>query len=221
MKKIIILTITAMAVIGIVQWKQRAVVAKRERKIVSLYKEWAKHGKPVVVKTIKRADVPEYTKFTVKKKSAAIYEGYVTKNVKQRLKAGQPVFIKDGSQRAEGQILVVSTDLVVETGLYYVRISLKNSVETTQPFHVCFATTRTYMSAINIPSEAAQGKDGRYHVWIATTGGLAKLQEIILASRNGYGFNVKQGLNEGDQLIVAGQSMLHDGEKIKIIEHRK
>jgi hypothetical protein len=220
MKKIVIFILVLIGITGLVRWKQQVVVANREQEIVSPYMEWARHGKPVVVQTVQRTDVPEYTKFTVQQKNGAVYEGYVTQVVKQRLKAGQPVFINDGARQVQGNIVVVSTDLIVETGLYYVRISLKEALTNAQPFYVCFATTRMHPNAINIPSEVADYVDGQYRVWVASQEGLAEPREITLTSSNGFGFNVQQGLRAGDQLIISGQSMLIAGDKVQIIARK-
>jgi hypothetical protein len=44
--------------------------------------------------------------------------------------------------------------------------------------------------------------------------------EVKLATRSGYSSIVSEGLNKDDILIVTGQSVLEEGERVRIIDNK-
>ncbi|MBU4333687.1 MAG: hypothetical protein KKD07_04520, partial [Candidatus Omnitrophica bacterium] len=62
--------------------KQVAIKADRENEIISTFSEWQTNGKPVIVNTLERKDIPKYIKITAWQISPHVFEGNVSKSVR-------------------------------------------------------------------------------------------------------------------------------------------
>ncbi len=80
---------------------------------------------------------------------------------------------------------------------------------------------RDYPGAILIPRESVVFEDGKPAVFVADPdSGLAARRAVLLAGRFGPRYLVAAGLEPGDLLVTAGQRLLLDGARIRVVTRR-
>jgi len=204
----------------LVFWKQHVVQTNRDQAIVSTISEWKTHGKPVVVQNIVRQDIQVYEKITITPLSKTLFEGYVTKDIQEQLKAGQTVSVDtEQGGRVFGVISDVGQALNVDTGMFRVRAAFDHEVASSNRIIVAYVHTGTVKDVISIPNEIIDGGGGKFFVW-NTRDGYAYKQNVLLGERNGYGAVVLEGLHDGDVVVIAGQTQLSDGDKVSVAAYK-
>ena len=201
-----------------VKWRKHVVIKQRNAPIVSFVKEWEETGKPVVVQTVKKSDVPIYTKVTSWKVEPNVFEGHVSKTVRDQLHVGQEMIFQVDGSTFQGKITKVAEDLSLETGMFPVYVEFQQEFDVPR-WLVALAHTDTMRNVIHVDDEVADYRGGTYYVWIVEDG-QARQREIALLSRNGYGLIVQSGLEEGESLVIEGHSKLREGDKVKVLETR-
>lgn len=80
--------------------------------------------------------------------------------------------------------------------------------------------TDTIEKAVVVPNDAIIYRDGKPYVFTATSKS-AKSSVNMVSVKEGLSVDdkteIKEGLNEGDIIIIKGQSLLSDGSKVKIL----
>ena len=76
--------------------------------------------------------------------------------------------------------------------------------------------TDTRSEALLIPKRALLEEDGESYLFIAD-GDKAKRVDVKLGYRSGTDVEVREGLSDGDRVVVAGQGALKDGAKLKVV----
>ena len=185
----------------------------RAREIVSMYDEWKRNGKPVEVMSVEAKDVPVYAQFTVRSVDAQRASGFVTGDVKNVLKEGQEVYDENKSAVCAA-VTAVGKDLDIDTGMFAVSVEFNKPVEPGRLFVVC-CHTATLKNALAVPNEVLDIDNGDYFVWKAENG-LAKRYKVIVGSRNGYGAIITEGVHSGDTVIISGQSLLAQNDKLLV-----
>ena len=80
---------------------------------------------------------------------------------------------------------------------------------------------RNYPGAILIPRESVIFEDGKPSVFVANPdSGLATRRPIRIARRFGARYMIAAGLEPGDLLVTAGQRLLLDGARIRVVTRR-
>lgn len=201
----------------LVFWRQHIVQTKRDQAIVSTIAEWEMHGKPVIVQNIARQDVKIYEKITITPLSKKLFEGYVTKDIQERLRPGQSVDInQEQGERFFGVISYVGQALNVATGMFLVRAAFDHEVALSNHIIVAYVHTGTLNDVISIPNEIIADSDGEFFIWTVQDGRAHK-QNVLLGEKNGYGAVVLQGLLDGDMVVIQGQTQLLNGDKVDIV----
>jgi hypothetical protein len=199
-----------------VLWRQHVVRMKRNQTIVSTISEWEKFGKPVLAQKIARKDMKVFTKITIMPLSKTLYEGYVTRDIRDKLRSGQSVFVDAGGERVGGSIISVGQALTMDTGMFQVRVTFERGVGALQHSVVGYAHTGTIRNVISVPNEAIDAVASKTIVW-KIQDGYASRQPVILGERNGFSAVVIDGLRDGDMVVVAGQTQLSDKERVQIV----
>jgi len=189
---------------------------ERSRPIVSFVSEWSKYGKPVTVKEIKTADIPVYVKFTVKTNSDKTAFGFVTADIKDKLKEGQDVYLTENGGSSCGRISKISEELDINTGMFPVEVEFNAPVTALGSISVVFAATSTLQKVLVVPNEILDMSGDNYYLWKIENGKARKIK-VKIGLRNSYGAVIADGIQDGDWVIFSGQSQLKDNEKVNII----
>jgi len=203
---------------SLIVWRQHVIRSQREQKIVSTISEWETHGKPVRIQNVAHQDMRVYEKITITPLSPTIYEGYVTKDIQERLRPGQTVYVDtDQGEREFGMIRYVDHVLDIDTGMFRVRAAFGPEVTLSKHIIVAYAHINTLKDVMRIPNEIITEEEGEFFAWTVRDGH-AYRQNILLGERNGYGTVVLQGLHVGDMIVIQGQTQLSDGDKVRIVD---
>jgi multidrug efflux pump subunit AcrA (membrane-fusion protein) len=203
----------------LVFWRQHVVQRQRGQAIVSTIAEWDQYGKPVIAQNIAYQDMKEYAKITIRPLSKTLFEGYVTKDIQERLRPGQSVYVDQGQgERVVGVIRDVGQALDVDTGMFRVRAAFDHGAALSNHIVVAYVHTGTLRDVIHIPNEIIDDSNGKFFIWTIRDG-RAYTQNVLLGERNGFSAVVVQGLRDGDMVVLQGQSQLADGDKVHIVEH--
>jgi RND family efflux transporter MFP subunit len=71
--------------------------------------------------------------------------------------------------------------------------------------------------AIRLPLVAVVSRDGKPSVWQVDGAGIVHATPIAIGGIEGNTVRVASGLNSGSTVVVAGASLLRDGEKVKLL----
>jgi hypothetical protein len=203
----------------LVFWRQHVVQKQRGQTIVSTIAEWEQHGKPVIAQNIAYQDMKVYAKITIRPLSKTLFEGYVTKDIQERLRPGQSIYVnQEQGERAFGVVRDVGQALNVDTGMFRVRAAFDHEIAVSNHIVVAYVHTGTLNDVIRIPNEIIDDSNGEFFIWTIRDG-RAYTQDVVLGERNGSSAVVVQGLLDGDMVVLQGQSQLADGDKVHIVEH--
>jgi membrane fusion protein (multidrug efflux system) len=190
---------------------------ERSRPIVSFVSEWAKYGTPVTIKEIKAADIPVNTKFTVTGNSDRLASGFVTADIKDKLKEGQEVYLTENGSLPYGKISRIGQELDISTGMFPVEVEFNVPVAALGSISVVFVRTSTLQKVLVVPNEILDMSGDDYYLWKIENGKARKIK-VKIGSRDNYGAVIAEGIQDGDWVIFSGQSRLKDGEKVNIIQ---
>jgi multidrug efflux pump subunit AcrA (membrane-fusion protein) len=188
---------------------------ERSRPIVSFVSEWSKCGLPATVEKIKAADIPVYTKFTVSSSSDKLAYGFVTADIKDKLKEGQDVYLTDNGIPC-GMISNIGQELDINTGMFPVEVEFNAPVAAFGSISVVFARTSTLQKVLVVPNEILDMSGDNYYLWKIENGKARKIK-VKIGSRDSYGAVIAEGIQSGDLIVFSGQSQLKDNEKVNII----
>lgn len=191
------------------------VQADRSRPIVSFVSEWGRDGKPVTVEEIKIADTPVYTKLTVNNSSNKTASGFVTADIKDKLKQGQDVYFTDNGIPC-GTISIIGQELDINTGMFPVGVEFNIPVDTLGSISVVFARTSTLQKVLVVPNEILDISGDNYYLWKIENGKARKIK-VKIGSRDSYGAVIAEGIQAGDLIVFSGQSRLKDNDPVNII----
>jgi multidrug efflux pump subunit AcrA (membrane-fusion protein) len=193
------------------------VQADRSRSIVSFVAEWNRHGKPVAVKEIKAADTPVYAKFTVFNSADKLAAGFVTKDIKDKLKIGQEIYFTEGDVVC-GKILTLGQELDLDTGMFPVEVKLNTPAVKLGSISVVFARIQIMQKVLVVPNSILDISQGNYYLWKVDNGKARRVQ-VKIGSRNGYGTVISEGINSGDLIVFNGRSILLDNDSVNIVSN--
>ena len=188
--------------------------ANRGRTIVSFVAEWERDGKPVTVEKIAAKDVPVYTKLTVRHAADKRSTGFVTGDIKDKLREGQEVCRSDAGEPC-GTITALGRELDTDTGMFPVEMEFSDAVPA-GAVSVVFVRTQTLSQVLVVPNEILDFTGDDYYLWKAENA-QAKRVQVKIGSRNGYGTVISEGIHANDLIIFDGRSMLSENDKVRII----
>jgi RND family efflux transporter MFP subunit len=84
-------------------------------------------------------------------------------------------------------------------------------------FKEIFVVIEEKQNAISVPIDVVVYKEGRPGVFVIN-GDVAKLRPVEMGINSGSLVEIKKGVLEGEQYVIAGTSLLHNGAKIRITE---
>ena len=190
------------------------VTADRSRQITAYESEWARSGKPVVVRTVAAKDVLVFSQFTVRGVSGKTGKGFVTGEVKESLRPGQEIYTEDKSAVCAA-VVSVGSNVDLNTGMFPVEVEFDKPCEV-NGLAVVAAHTRTLRNVVAVPIEIVDIDAGVYSLWTVENG-RAKKVVVSIGSRDGYGAVIASGLQSGSRVVFRGQSLLRDNDKVMIV----
>ncbi len=133
--------------------------------------------------------------------------------VKPRMKA---VLTVDGKDYA-GRVVSVSDTLDPKSRAYKAELQFANPGKTLKSGTPADVRVITYESpsAVTIPSACILSEAGKQYVYVSVNGIAAK-RYISTGQVNAMDIEVTSGLNPGDSLVTAGQTMLKDGDRVRV-----
>lgn len=218
-RRVVIYLMCIVALIFFVIFKQKIVTAKRNQEIVSTYSEWERYGKPVVVQVIKRQDIPKYAKITAWQIDPHIFEGNVSKSIRDKLKIGQDMTFIVGEDIFSGEILKIADEISLDSGMYAVEVRFEETFDI-KDWLIAYAHIDTFKDSICIPNEIIDSDGSGFYIW-KIKGGRAVKQMIKIENRDGYGAIVQNGISEGDSVVFEGFTQLAPGDKVNILKELK
>jgi hypothetical protein len=191
----------------------------RGRPIVSFTSEWNRYGKPVVAKTIQAVDMPIYAQFTVMINSEGLASGFVTADIRNKLKESQDVCFAEDDVTC-GKILKLGTEMDIYTGMFPVEIGFDTPIAKPGSIQIVFAHTETLPRVLVVPNNIIDISRDNYYLWKVTNGKAQKVR-VGIGLRNGYGTVIEDGIRAGDQIVFVGQSALKENDKVNILDKDK
>jgi membrane fusion protein (multidrug efflux system) len=136
--------------------------------------------------------------------------------------SGQAASIRlgvDDTARAEGRVARVSPVVDQASGTVKVTVEQRQAEKGFKPgaFVMVQIQTARRSDALLIPKRALLDEDGEKYVFVVR-GDTAHRMPVRLGSETDGQVEVRQGLQEDQQVVVAGQGGLKDGGKIKIVQ---
>jgi hypothetical protein len=196
--------------------KQCSIAAKNNRQIENTYTYWQSEGKPVVVVIAEKKDLDVYKKITLTRVDESLYKGYATGARKENLKLHQKIYVVVNNEKIFGEVVKISNDLDIYTGLYAFEVTFDKKIESQKESLVAYINIETKKNVIALPHEAIDIEGNDYSVWKVAAGRAVK-QTVEVNDSNGYGYIIKEGVDSKDKVIIRGQSLLFEGERVNVI----
>ncbi|MBA3994578.1 MAG: hypothetical protein C0469_13705 [Cyanobacteria bacterium DS2.3.42] len=132
-----------------------------------------------------------------------------------RLSTGQTAEISDGIRKAAGAVFQISPTVDSTTRLGTVRISIPRDSAFKTGMFVKGKIARGERSALVVPNSAVLADNDVYYVFVHENG-LARKKQVTIGARVKELAEVNSGLNQGEQVIVAGAGFLNDHDPIAV-----
>ena len=198
--------------------KQCSIGAKNNRLIENTYTYWQDHGKPVIVIEVEKKDIDVYKKITLTKIDTGAYKGYATGERKEYLKTDQKIYVVEDNKKVFGKVIKISNSLDIYTGLYTFNVVFNEELESLKDNVIAYISVEIKKNVTALPHEAIDIEGNKYSVW-KVVAGRATNRGVQILDSNGYGYIIKEGVMPGDKVVVRGQSLLFEGEKVNIMSH--
>lgn len=126
------------------------------------------------------------------------------------------VWIKSKDLKLEGQVMTINSDIIPNTGLYEVTVSLEADDLRNGLYCELDLELEKKSAQVMIPNKAVILTSERPHVYVVEGGYVVK-KDIELGIKQGKLVTVTQGLSPGEELIVLGQSKVSEGVQVDIL----
>ncbi|WHH57356.1 efflux RND transporter periplasmic adaptor subunit [Petroclostridium sp. X23] len=156
--------------------------------------------------------------YTIVDMDTVVIETTVTERIINEIHKGQEVLVTIAAlegKNFQGMIDALSPAVTGKSVGYPVKITIPNDKHEIKPgmFAEVHITTDTKDNVIMIPIEAVLSQVGKSSIFVLE-GDIAKKREVQLGLKDDNYYEVAEGLNEGEQVIIKGQQFVIDGEKV-------
>ncbi len=175
------------------------------------YRIRMERGIPIDAFKVAKGSIVISERFSAKKVTRNNYVAEIPLNLKNRLQVGMNVL----SGKKRGKISHIEDRMRLSTGMFTIRISLKNeniSVGDVAIFDVQILTLRNVYS---IPSVSVIEMNGGKYVWVINDN-IVKLKKIKVGKMSEKMIIVKKGLTSGMLVVIHGVNDLDVGSKVYI-----
>ncbi|GAB6171846.1 efflux RND transporter periplasmic adaptor subunit [Paradesulfitobacterium aromaticivorans] len=145
----------------------------------------------------------------------------IPENIVNSLKPGQDAKVavtSAGSETMNGKISSLAPAADARTMLYAVKVVVENINGTIKPgmFAKVEMPTQTRTAVLAVKSEAIVTKNGKPVVYVVENGAAVE-KEVTTGLDTGALVEITKGLNQGDQVVIKGQTFVEQGSKVKIV----
>lgn len=134
-------------------------------------------------------------------------------------KKGATATINLNGQKFEGKVTLIPLAAQPQTRFFPVEVTFNNKKRQLLPgMYLNAEVNAGQVNGLIIPNDAVVYRNGVNYMWIMDEEGKAKRKIVKLGVMTEKDVQVLEGINEGDMVLVEGQSRMNDGDKILVLE---
>jgi multidrug efflux pump subunit AcrA (membrane-fusion protein) len=129
------------------------------------------------------------------------------------------VTVESSGVTRRGVVTAVNPSIDPQTRTFLVKIEVDNSDTQIKAGAFCVGIFNMppVTNALSVPSEAILSEEGQYYVWTVQDGKAHRVN-VAPGATNDQFTEVKEGLKEGDTVVIKGMGALAEGDTLKIAE---
>ena len=157
--------------------------------------------------------------FTIANLDKVILKLNVTSSEIGFFKKGAKATIDLNGEKIQGEVTLIPLAADKTTRFFPVEVTFKNKSRKLLPgMYLTAKLDAREVTGVTVPTEAIVYGNGVNAVWIVDNEGKAKRKIVQLGVQTKTDIQIKDGLNEGDVVMVEGQNRMNDGDKVLIVE---
>jgi len=157
--------------------------------------------------------------FTIANLDKVILKLNVTSSEIGFFKKGAKATIDLNGEKIEGEVSLIPLAANPITRFFPVEVTFKNKDRKLLPgMYLTTKIDAREVTGVTVPVEAVVYSNGVNAVWTVDGEGKAKRKIVELGVQTKTDIQIKDGLNEGDVVMVEGQNRMNDGDKVLIVE---
>ena len=157
--------------------------------------------------------------FTIANLDKVILKLNVTSSEIGFFKKGAKATIELNGEKIQGEVSLIPLAADKTTRFFPVEVTFKNKSRKLLPgMYLTTKIDAREVTGVTVPVEAIVYSNGVNSVWIVDNEGKAKRKIVQLGVQTKTDIQIKDGLSEGDVVMVEGQNRMNDGDKVLIVE---
>lgn len=157
--------------------------------------------------------------FTIANLDKVILKLNVTSSEIGFFKKGAKATIELNGEKLQGEVSLIPLAANPITRFFPVEVTFKNKGQKLLPgMYLTTKIDAREVTGVTVPVEAIVYSNGVNSVWIVDNEGKAKRKIVQLGVQTKTDIQIKDGLSEGDVVMVEGQNRMNDGDKVLIVE---
>ena len=157
--------------------------------------------------------------FTIANLDKVILKLNVTSSEIGFFKKGAKATIELNGEKLQGEVSLIPLAADPTTRFFPVEVTFKNKDRKLLPgMYLTTKIDAREVTGVTVPVEAIVYSNGVNAVWTVDGEGKAKRKIVELGVQTKTDIQIKDGLNEGDVVMVEGQNRMNDGDKVLIVE---
>ena len=157
--------------------------------------------------------------FTIANLDKVILKLNVTSSEIGFFKKGAKATIELNGEKLQGEVSLIPLAANPITRFFPVEVTFKNKNRKLLPgMYLTTKIDAREVTGVTVPVEAIVYSNGVNSVWTVDSEGKAKRKIVQLGVQTKTDIQIKDGLNEGDVVMVEGQNRMNDGDKVLIVE---
>ena len=157
--------------------------------------------------------------FTIANLDKVILKLNVTSTEIGFFKKGAKATIELNGEKLQGEVSLIPLAANPITRFFPVEVTFKNKGQKLLPgMYLTTKIDAREVTGVTVPVEAIVYSNGVNSVWTVDSEGKAKRKIVQLGVQTKTDIQIKDGLNEGDVVMVEGQNRMNDGDKVLIVE---
>ena len=157
--------------------------------------------------------------FTIANLDKVILKLNVTSSEIGFFKKGAKATIELNGEKLQGEVSLIPLAANPITRFFPVEVTFKNKGQKLLPgMYLTTKIDAREVTGVTVPVEAIVYSNGVNSVWTVDSEGKAKRKIVELGVQTKTDIQIKDGLSEGDVVMVEGQNRMNDGDKVLIVE---
>ena len=157
--------------------------------------------------------------FTIANLDKVILKLNVTSSEIGFFKKGAKATIQLNGETLEGEVSLIPLAADKTTRFFPVEVTFNNKGRKLLPgMYLTAKLDAREVTGVTVPTEAIVYSNGVNAVWTVDKEGNAKRRIVQLGVQTKNDIQITEGINEGDVVMVSGQSRMNDGDKVLIVE---